>query len=47
MIENEQTKLTATALNNLAVAIWVTGLIGPVVAVLYGTPAQKPTAGGF
>jgi ABC-type multidrug transport system permease subunit len=41
MIENEQAKLTATALNNLAVAIWVTGLVGPVVALLYGAPGPE------
>jgi hypothetical protein len=40
MIENEQTKLTATALNNLAVAIWVAGIVGPAVAFLYGSPSS-------
>jgi hypothetical protein len=41
MIENEQTKLTATALNNLAVAIWVAGIVGPAVAFVYGSAGPE------
>lgn len=41
MIENEQTKLTATAINNLAVAIWIAGIVGPAVGFLYGAPGPE------
>ena len=37
VIDNEQTKLTATALNNVAVAFIIAGFVGPAVAVGYGT----------
>lgn len=33
VIHNEQTKLTATALNNLAVATVIAGFVGPTVAL--------------
>jgi hypothetical protein len=39
LIHNEQTKLTATALNNVAVAFVIAGFVGPMVAVGYGTAA--------
>lgn len=36
LIENERTKLTATALNNVGVATFVTALVAPAVSFLYG-----------
>jgi hypothetical protein len=39
LIHNEQTKLTATALNNIAVAFVIAGFVGPVVALGYGSDA--------
>ena len=35
VIHNEQTKLTATALNNLAVATVIAGFVGPTVALRF------------
>ena len=35
-IDNERVKLTATALNNTAVAVIVTGVIVPSASFLYG-----------
>jgi hypothetical protein len=40
LIHNEQTKLTATALNNVAVAFVIAGFVGPMVAVGYGSEAM-------
>ncbi|GEO13497.1 hypothetical protein [Microvirga aerophila] len=39
LVHNEQTKLTATALNNIAVAFVIAGFVGPVVALGYGSDA--------
>jgi hypothetical protein len=39
LIRNEQTKLTATALNNVAVAFVIAGFVGPAVALGYGSNA--------
>lgn len=39
LIENERTKLLATALNNVGVATIITGVVAPTAATLYGTPA--------
>ena len=36
LIDNEQTKLTATALNNVAVAFGIAGFVGPAVAFGFG-----------
>jgi len=36
MVRNEQTKLTATALNNVAVAFIVAGFVGLLVAYGFG-----------
>jgi len=36
---NEQTKLLATAINNVAVSFVVIGFVTPVVAVSFGGPA--------
>ena len=40
LVNNEQTKLTATALNNVAVAFVIAGFVGPMVAVGYGSAAM-------
>ena len=34
IVHNEQTKLTATALNNVAVATVIAGFLGPIVALV-------------
>lgn len=44
LIHNEQTKLTATALNNVAVAFVIAGFVGPMVAVGYGSEAMARDA---
>jgi hypothetical protein len=36
LVENERTKLLATALNNTAVATIVTAVIGPIAGFFYG-----------
>ena len=36
LVENERTKLLATALNNVGVATIITGVVAPTVATLYG-----------
>lgn len=36
LIENERTKLLATALNNTAVAIIITAVVTPIAGFLYG-----------
>ena len=36
LVGNERTKLLATFLNNIAVAIIATGLVAPFFAILYG-----------
>jgi len=36
LIQNERTKLLATAANNLAVAILVTAVLAPSASMLYG-----------
>ncbi|MCB4769914.1 hypothetical protein LGR54_14945 [Ancylobacter sp. Lp-2] len=43
LVHNERTKLTATLLNNVAVAMFITGGIGPTVSLSYGLPG--PTGG--
>lgn len=43
LVENERTKLTATALNNLGVATFVTAFVAPAVSFLYGAFAPGPT----
>jgi len=45
LIQNEQTKLTATALNNVAVAFVVAGFVAPVIGfarTLEFRPAWNP-----
>jgi hypothetical protein len=39
LIHNEQTKRTATALNNVATAFVIAGFAGPAVALGYGSDA--------
>jgi p-aminobenzoyl-glutamate transporter AbgT len=36
LVENERTKLLATALNNVGVATLITGVVAPTAATLYG-----------
>jgi len=47
-VHNEQTKLLATALNNVAVAFVVVGFVTPVIALSFGVsnapPFQSATA---
>lgn len=45
LIHNERTKLLATTLNSIAIAIIVTALIAPAVGFLYGT--VSPAGGGW
>jgi hypothetical protein len=42
---NERTKLTATAINNVAVTTIATALIAPAVSFVYGPPAAWCAAG--
>jgi hypothetical protein len=44
LVHNEQTKLTATAVNNVAVAFVIAGFVGPAVAVGYGSEAMPTDA---
>lgn len=44
LIANERWKLTATALNGVAVATIVTGFVGPLVAVSYGVSTTPGSA---
>ena len=37
LIENERTKLLATAMNNMAVATIITAVVTPMVRLLYGS----------
>jgi hypothetical protein len=47
LIENERTKLIATALNNTAVATIVTAVIGPIAGALYGFGNAAPSRSWF
>jgi CDP-diglyceride synthetase len=47
LIENERTKLLATALNNTAVATVVTAVIGPIAGLLYGFANATPSRSWF
>ena len=43
LVHNEQTKLTATYLNSLAIAIWAVGGFAPLVAALSSDlPPSRP-----
>ncbi len=44
LVHNEQTKLTATAINNVAVAFVIAGFVGPAVALGYGSEAMPRDA---
>ena len=39
LVANEQTKLSATYLNGLAIAIFAVGGLAPVVALVTGSPS--------
>lgn len=41
-IENERTKLTATAINNLALAFAVAGFVAPPVGYSFGLTSAPP-----
>ena len=43
LVHNERVKLLAQALSNMGIAIAVTGVITPVVAILYGTAPLNAT----
>jgi hypothetical protein len=42
LIHNEQTKLTATLLNNVAMAFVAAGVVTPLIAYFYGIGAGAP-----
>lgn len=44
-IHNERVRLTATALNNTAVAVVVTGVVVPGAGVAYSLAAAPPSRG--
>jgi hypothetical protein len=41
LIHNERTKLTATYLNGIAIAVFAVGSLGPSLSSLYGTVAPS------
>ena len=41
LVENEQTKLLAAALNNTAVAIIITAVVAPLASFLYGAQTVR------
>ncbi|HSI41550.1 MAG TPA: hypothetical protein VLA00_13485 [Xanthobacteraceae bacterium] len=41
LVHNERTKLTATLMNNVAAAMFITGGIGPIVTLSYGLPGPS------
>ena len=43
LVENEKTKLIASALDRVSTGCFVVGILGPYAAVIYGT---SPTLGG-
>lgn len=45
-IENERTKLTATAINNLALAFAVAGFVAPLVGYSFGLSSAPPASAG-
>jgi hypothetical protein len=47
LVYNERIKLPATALNNTAVAVLVTAVIGPIVGLLNGFGAVTNTGWSF
>jgi hypothetical protein len=47
LLENERTKLVATALNNTAVATIVTAVIGPIAGAFYGFANTAPNRSWF
>jgi VIT1/CCC1 family predicted Fe2+/Mn2+ transporter len=47
LVHNERTKLTATWVNAVAVAVVATGAIAPVAAVAFGLPTLGTISTGF
>jgi hypothetical protein len=45
LIHNERTKLTATLLNTVASGLLITGVVAPLVALVYGVPGPAQAAG--
>jgi MFS-type transporter involved in bile tolerance (Atg22 family) len=43
LIHNEQTKLTATLINTVASAVFVVGVVAPLVALSYDLPGPRGT----
>lgn len=41
LIHNERTKLTATLMNTIAAAIFITGVVAPMVALSYDLPGPN------
>ena len=46
LVNNERWKLTATALNGVAIGVMVAGFIAPIIAVSYDV-STTPTSGYF
>jgi hypothetical protein len=44
LIHNERTKLTATLMNTVAAAIFITGVLAPLVAFSYDLPGTNKGA---
>lgn len=44
LVHNEQTKLTATLLNTVAAAVFVAGVVAPIVALSYDLPGPRGAA---
>jgi hypothetical protein len=44
LIHNEQTKLTAALLNTVASAVFVAGVVAPLIALSYDLPGPRGTA---
>jgi MFS-type transporter involved in bile tolerance (Atg22 family) len=41
LIHNERTKLTATLMNTVAAAVFITGVLAPLVAFFYDLPGPN------
>ncbi|WP_457103810.1 hypothetical protein [Methylobacterium sp. P5_C11] len=46
VVQTEQTKLLATALNNIAVALVVIGVVTPITAISFEIPNAPPLKPG-
>ena len=47
LVQNERTKLLATAFNNTAVATFATAIIAPMAAFLYGSNVIATDGGHY